>query len=188
MKTSVNNRNSDFMPHDINAQKILSDRARILAEPPQKQATFQERVDYVEVKLLGNQFYGVPYQYVTEVLRTNNVTKIPLLPNFVFGVTNWRGKLLTVIDLKALFQIQNESKEQAEYIIVINNDDFTIGILVDDIVGDGVYDANKITPSLSVSGKITAGYILGLHDGKKAILSVDNILKDIQLQLDKQLS
>ena len=61
----------------------------------------------------------------------------------------------------------------------------TIGILADDIVGSDTYDSSTLDNPLISDNVIKSNYILGLHHGNTAIIHLENIGRDIKLQLKK---
>ena len=80
----------------------------------------------------GGSLYAVPSEFVREITPMVAVTRIPKAPDYVRGLLNLRGVLLTVIDLA-----QRLGREPARAIdasvLVLNVDGKTLGLLVDDV-------------------------------------------------------
>ncbi|HKR58306.1 MAG TPA: chemotaxis protein CheW, partial [Pyrinomonadaceae bacterium] len=62
---------------------------------------------------IGTELYGVPISAVQEIVRVPAIAKIPHSPDFVEGVINLRGRVITVVDMrKRLNQIRIASSEE----------------------------------------------------------------------------
>ncbi len=82
---------------------------------------------------LNNNEYTVPILKVQEIINIPNITKLPQAPTYVKGVTNLRGKIIPVIELKRLLNI-NDLTEGTK-VVVISSGRANFGILVDSITG-----------------------------------------------------
>ena len=60
--------------------------------------------------LLQRQFFGVPVQQVQEVIRYQEMTCVPLVPPVIRGLINLRGQIVTAIDLRRRFAMQDRSE------------------------------------------------------------------------------
>lgn len=83
---------------------------------------------------LGSEEYAIDISYAKEIIRIPNLTKIPNVPYFIEGVFNLRGTVITVIDLKKRFKVE-ESEERGidKRLLILDFGDTKIGIIVDDI-------------------------------------------------------
>lgn len=177
---------SDLMPNDKASQSILINRAKILAMVNEvNDDKSASQINYIKFKLGLNEFYGIPYEKVKEVMNNFLLTPVPNLPPFVVGVINLRGTLIAVISLKILFSIPDASVSESSQIIVVNKENMVVGILVDSIIGNDVYDPSLLDlPILSQS--ITSDFILGINQGNTAIINIETILANSKLHLDKK--
>lgn len=80
---------------------------------------------------LGREEYGVEITEVQEIVRLQDITKIPNTPEFVEGVVNLRGKVIPLIDLKKRFGLEQAERTGDNRIIVVNINDSVIGVIVD---------------------------------------------------------
>jgi purine-binding chemotaxis protein CheW len=76
--------------------------------------------------------YGVPVEQVREVRDMQIVTPVPGSPPFVEGVTNLRGQIITVMDLRKRLGLAEKSKTN-EKIIIIDLGKHAIGVVVDSV-------------------------------------------------------
>jgi len=93
--------------------------------------------DYLEVVsfLLGQEKYGVESCYVREVCPLNELTVLPGAPSFVLGIVNMRGKVLSVIDIRKLFDLPQKGVGDLDRIIVLQHGQMEFGILSNSILG-----------------------------------------------------
>ena len=82
---------------------------------------------------LGDEEYAIDITYAKEIIRVPNITRIPNVPEFIEGIFNLRGTVITVIDLKKRFGFKETGKEIDSRLLILEFDDMQIGIIVDDI-------------------------------------------------------
>ena len=90
-----------------------------------------------EVKMLtfslDNVFYGVDVNQVREVKNFEGSTPVPYAPHYVLGVTNLRGEVIPVIDLRKRIGL-NDKNEKENTIMMIVQDKHPIGVIVDSVI------------------------------------------------------
>ncbi len=82
---------------------------------------------------LDNVLYGVDVHQVREVKNFEGVTPVPYAPDYVRGVTNLRGEVIPVIDLRKRFGITGKTNENTNIMIIVQ-DKHPIGIMVDSVM------------------------------------------------------
>jgi purine-binding chemotaxis protein CheW len=82
---------------------------------------------------LDNVLYGVNVHQVREVKNFEGVTPVPYAPDYVKGVTNLRGEVIPVIDLRKRFGITGKKDENANIMIIVQ-DKHPVGIMVDSVM------------------------------------------------------
>ncbi len=80
---------------------------------------------------LAERTYALPVDEVREVLRVAHVTRVPRAPAGVRGVTNMRGRVLPVIDLRVRLGMPAVAVGEASRILVVRGASGAIGLLVD---------------------------------------------------------
>lgn len=115
--------------------------------------------------ILGEEVYGIEIQYVTEIIGMHVITKLPELPEHIKGIINLRGKIIPVIDIRLRFK-----KEALEYtdrtcIIVIDIEDVTVGLIVDQVDEVITFEDGDIVPPPDYKTGIQNRFIAGI--GKK---------------------
>ena len=129
---------------------------------------------------LEKDFFALPLSSALEVGRRPDITVLPNLPNWVLGISNVRGEIVSFINLKAFFGIPSTMTKTDRRFLIIQNHDMKVGIIVDRIMG--ILSLNQIDADLQKSpyreGEI-ANYILGVTvSGKRLtnILDIDKLL------------
>lgn len=87
--------------------------------------------------ILGHESYCLPVAEVNEIVRLGDITEVPMMPDYVKGVTNLRGKIVPIFDLKMRFGLSGDQENERKCVIVTrivsNNqrDTHLCGFLVD---------------------------------------------------------
>jgi purine-binding chemotaxis protein CheW len=99
-------------------------------------SNMDDQVEQEEFKMLtfslDNVFYGVNVDQVREVKNFEGATPVPCAPPYVKGVTNLRGEVVPVIDLRKRIGL-SDRKENEPSIMVVVQDKHPIGVIVDSV-------------------------------------------------------
>src|SRR5579872_1815812 len=82
---------------------------------------------------LKDQFLGVPVQQVQEVIRYQEMTRVPLVPQVIRGLINLRGQIVMAVDLRRRFGMEDRPETQLPMNVVVRTDDGAVSFLVDEI-------------------------------------------------------
>ncbi|MCA8941117.1 MAG: chemotaxis protein CheW [Planctomycetes bacterium] len=129
--------------------------------------------------LLDDFFFGVEVDRVQEVLRHQEMTRVPLADDFIRGLINLRGQIVTAIDPRVLLGLPARQSEELPMNVVIRTEDGAVSLLVDDI--DEVVEVDDTTfepPPENLDGR-TRALIRGVHkfpDRLMLVLDVDSVL------------
>ncbi|HLJ51367.1 MAG TPA: chemotaxis protein CheW [Bryobacteraceae bacterium] len=82
---------------------------------------------------VGEQFFGIDVLRVQEVLRYQEMTRIPLAPAVTAGLINLRGQIVTTIDMRRRLGLVERPPEQAPMNMVVRTDEGPVSLLVDEI-------------------------------------------------------
>lgn len=86
---------------------------------------------------LDGLYFGVDVQKVQEVIRYQEMTRVPLASRVVRGLINLRGQIVTAIDLRRRLQLNERPSDRLPMNVVVRGDDGAMSLLVDEI-GDVV--------------------------------------------------
>ncbi len=144
---------------------------------------------YMSFKL-ANEEYGLEILKVREIIGLMDITRVPRTAEFMKGVINLRGKVEPVVDLRLKFGMEETEATDQTVIIVVQysygNNEFTMGILVDEVLEVLNIEAKQIEPPPNFgSGAIEADFILGVGKQDKRViflLDIGKILTDQETQ------
>jgi purine-binding chemotaxis protein CheW len=131
--------------------------------------------------------YGVPVDQVREVRDVQAVTPVPGAPNYVEGVTNLRGQIITVMDLRKRLNI-GETEGGGEKIIVIEMGKAAVGVVVDSVTEVSTIAGADIEKHMGATTKLD-NYVVGVgKQGEKLIVILDlaKIITDVKEDLPEQ--
>lgn len=130
---------------------------------------------------IGEVNYGVPVEQVREVRDMQTVTPVPGSPAFVEGVTNLRGQIITVMDLRKRLGLPTKDGT-GEKILIIDLGKHAIGVVVDSVTEVSTIRGNDIEKNSEVTSSLDES-IIGV--GKQAnhltiILDVAKSISKVQ--------
>ncbi|MBR9787923.1 MAG: chemotaxis protein CheW [Vibrionaceae bacterium] len=136
-----------------------------------KDATNDEVLQWVTFQL-EEETYGINVMQVREVLRYTEIAPVPGAPDYVLGIINLRGNVVTVIDTRSRFGLVEGEVTDNTRIIVIESERQVIGILVDSVAEVVYLRSSEIDTTPSVGTDESAKFIQGVsnRDGKLLIL------------------
>jgi purine-binding chemotaxis protein CheW len=156
---------------------ILKNRAVAIAkEPEQKKAT--SAIIEVIVFTLASETYGIESVFVREICHLRDITTLPGVPDYVFGIINVRGQILPVIDLKKFFNLPGKGLGEMNKVIILSNDQMEFGILADAVVETQTLALEDIFASPTTVIGIGEKYLKGVTKEYIVVLDAESILND----------
>ena len=123
---------------------------------------------------LADEVYGVDIARVDEVIRMQEITRIPRAPDFVEGVTNLRGKVIPVVDLRKRFGLAVSDIKASSRIVVVYIGSHTIGLIVDGVSEVIRVTAANIEPPSAVVTGVDSAYLRGVAKvGERLVILLD---------------
>ncbi len=95
---------------------------------------------------LDREEYGIKVGQVREVIRVTEITRVPQSPAHVRGVTNLRGRILPVVEIRTRLGLEAGVVTQRSRIIVVEVHDRVLGILVDAVLQVAKVPLDTVTP------------------------------------------
>jgi purine-binding chemotaxis protein CheW len=139
-----------------------------------------EVLQWVTYKL-GEETYGINVMQVQEVLRHTEIAPVPGAPDYVLGIINLRGNVVTVIDTRSRFGLPSSDISDNTRIVIIESDDQVVGILVDSVAEVVYLRSSEIDSAPNVGTEESAKFIQGVsnRDGQLLILvDLNKLLND----------
>ena len=143
-------------------------------------ANNDEVLQWVTYKL-GEETYGINVMQVQEVLRHTEIAPVPGAPEYVLGIINLRGNVVTVIDTRLRFGLPSSDISDSTRIVIIESDDQVVGILVDSVAEVVYLRSSEIDSAPNVGTEESAKFIQGVsnRDGELLILvDLNKLLND----------
>ncbi len=140
----------------------------------------KEETQRIIVFRLFQEWYGVEIANVREVTRVGKITYLPSSPEYIAGIVNLRGKILSVTDLKAMIGLPHEEPTDKSRIIAVESGMLETGFLVDEVVESIEIPVSKIEPPLVTLPVEEAGFIVGqckVGDKLIALISIEKIFE-----------
>lgn len=136
---------------------------------------------------LANEEYGVELTELKEIIEVPDITPIPNSPEFIRGISDLRGSIVIVVDLKNRFNLNGTKEEdKSDNRIVVTEINGTVfGLLVDKVteILNAPESSVKKTPEL-VTGKINSDHLKGvstLDERLILLLDLTKVLSDEEL-------
>lgn len=143
-----------------------------------------EWADAVEF-MLGGDRYALEFKFVAEVFHPEEIILLPGAPPFLIGVINLRGRIVPVVNLKAVLGIQG-GRPLRPAVIVLAGGEGEIGLLADEISGVVKIMGEEMRPLLSGAKKGAQAYFAGASGGDLTVLDGKKILEDRGLIVDEE--
>lgn len=101
--------------------------------------------------LLGDEQYVADMADVVEILQMPKVTRVPGVKNWVLGIANVRGRMVSVLDLNGLLGQPSRGSWRSQRVLVIEKDEHLAGLLVDAVLGMQSFPVDRQSPAPRVS-------------------------------------
>jgi purine-binding chemotaxis protein CheW len=156
-------------------RSILKARAHDQAREPERADATLEFLDLSEFRL-ASETYGIESIFVREVFPLKDFTALPGTPDFVLGIINVRGQILSVVDLKKFFNLPDKGLGEMNKVVIIRDGRMEFGILADAVLGTRRISVDAIQPPLPTVTGIGAEH----HTSKAGRGRAENIRREIQ--------
>jgi len=136
--------------------------------------------------MLGSEEYGVDILRVQEILGYNHVTRVPSVPKFIKGVTNLRGLIVPIVDMRIKFDLGIPIYNHLTTVIILNVCRRLVGLVVSsvsDVISLRTSDIQNIT---NCSSKLQQEYLTGLSSvGERMIILInaDKLMTSSEMEL-----
>ncbi|MDO8273155.1 MAG: chemotaxis protein CheW [Gammaproteobacteria bacterium] len=157
-----------------------------MAEPVRKslQAAQEQVLQWVTFHL-DNETYGVNVMAVKEVLRHTQIAPVPGAPDYVLGIINIRGTVISVINTRRRFGLQDQEPTDNTRIVIIEVGKHVVGIMVDSVAEVVYLRQSEIETSPSVGKDDGARFIQGVcnkNDELLILVEFEKLLSQDELE------
>jgi purine-binding chemotaxis protein CheW len=128
---------------------------------------------------VGDDLFGVNTKQVQEILHYQKITPVSLVPEYVRGLINLRGQIVTVIDLRYLLGLPPVEDETTRMHLVVQSEEEPICLLVDRMNTIVSVQADQLLPPPGTDQSATARYIqevCQIDDDLLMVLDLEQVL------------
>ncbi len=123
---------------------------------------------------VGGEEFGLDILKVQEIIRIQELTRVPNLPPFVEGVINLRGKVIPVIGLRRCFGLEPRETDKQTRIVVVEVGGTVLGFIVDSVSEVLRVPSDTVEPPPRL-GKVEREYISGVGKRDDRLLLLLNL-------------
>jgi len=172
-------------PSPEETRRILRARARSLAAGDRSEATSPDLLLEVVEFVLGPEHYGIESSHIREIYPLSEFTPVPCTPAFVLGLVNVRGQILSIINIKKLFDLPEKGLTDLNKVIIVHANHMELGILADAVLGVRPIAMEELRPALPTLTGIRAEYLKGITKDPLVVLDVEKILMDEKILVNE---
>ncbi|MEZ4742402.1 MAG: chemotaxis protein CheW [Bdellovibrionota bacterium] len=96
--------------------------------------------------VLGDNQYAIPLLTVVEVIAVPSFTPFPKSPKYFVGITDLRGQVIPVLDLRKKLGIELSKDNSNEAVIIIRLGEYSLGVLVDSVESVLTPKSDEVSP------------------------------------------
>lgn len=137
---------------------------------------------------LANEYYGVEIATVESIIKLQAITALPQAPKFIEGVTNLRGAVIPVIDLRNRFDLPKTESTKESRIVVVEIDSMTVGMIVDAVHEVLRVPSEDIEPPSPLVTTVDSTFITGIAKVNERLIIVLDLLKVLSVDEKAKLS
>jgi len=175
--------NQDWQPEGHEIERIFRERTKKLASVETREDSHAEKIDFLQFSLADEE-YGIETDTVSEVYPMQDLTPLPCTPDFVLGLFNVRGKIVTVIDIKKIFGIPDRGLGEMNKLIIVNAAGMEVGILADAIRGMCSIPLSELQSSLPALADKRDRHLKGITKEQTVLLDIRSLLSDAEIIVD----
>ncbi len=176
-------------------ERVWMHRAKRLAQVPPKPDE-GEQIQLVLLRL-GREVYGLGVQYVFDIrlIEPRSIARVPRVPNWVAGVVNLRGSILSVVDLRRFLGLapaeDADDSPATRCLVVVETSGMELALLADEVLPMETVSASRIQDAAGTVRGIRPEYVRGIADrssgGSMVILNLPALLSDKQLIIHEEI-
>jgi purine-binding chemotaxis protein CheW len=166
------------------ARAVMDERARALSRVPLEPTAAVLALKVVVFDIAG-ECYAIETALVREVVRLAGLTPLPGAPDFLAGVTNLRGQILPVIDLRELFGVPGEGAAEPSRVLVLGDGRAEIGVLAETLHEVAALPEERVREPAVPPAGIGRDCLRGVTPEGLVVLDGAALLRDPRLFIDQ---
>ena len=130
---------------------------------------------------LGKEEFAIPLLSIKEVIGMPEVTPIPQAPNFLLGIMNLRGQVISIMDLRVKLGIKPTTTEETS-VIILDFGSSQLGAVVDKVNSVQLLTKDDVAEKPAVDGSKAHDYILGVMRKENSLVLLLDIAKALSVE------
>jgi purine-binding chemotaxis protein CheW len=130
---------------------------------------------------LGNENYGLDISTVEGIIKIQEITKMPRAPEFVEGITNLRGMVVPVLDLRKRFGLPVDKNTRETRIVIVYIGKIKVGMIVDGVSEVIRVQEDAIEPTPPMISSVNTTFIRGIAKVNNKLVTLLDLSKVLNL-------
>lgn len=173
----------------ILTDKVLEERAKEYSQGIKEVSKdSQDSITFIRF-MLSKETYLIDIKYMDEITRVGKITRIPNINDSIAGITNVRGNLYLVMNLKILLNLAISEVNSNSRLIFIKDSDFITGFIADEICDVILLDKRLFQEAIVAIKDSQREFIKGLFqygDVQLIWLDIERIMIEIERRLSEK--
>ncbi len=170
----------DSAHHSTAADRTLMAQGPTLSPPSRAQADGVSSVRAAIISLAG-EIFTIELKNIREVFVVESITPVPGMPSGLVGVTNLRGTVIPLLDLRPMFSLNTDA--MLPYAVVVKHGNWQVGVLVDTVPQIRALSKNLFLPAPTGRGEKTFPFVstvVKLEDRLRGVLETSAVLSHFE--------
>ena len=130
---------------------------------------------------MGGELFTIDLRNVREVFVVESITPVPGMPSGLVGVTNLRGTVIPLLDLRPMFNLNAEAS--LKHAVVVQQGNWQVGVLVDTVPEIRILSKDQFSPAPTGTGEGAVPFIstvVKLEDRLRGVLETSVLLSHFE--------
>lgn len=132
---------------------------------------------------LSGETYAIASEHVSLVMPLAQYTPLPGTPPHVLGIVNVRGRIVSVLDLRVLFELPIGGLSDKNFLVVLQGPEMEFGLLIDRVLGIKQIQKAALQQEVANLSGIRSAYLLGVTADQWTVLDGARLLGDPEMRV-----
>lgn len=194
MMEQRSNQSQTQAPPDDPTERILQERAQLLARLPKAETDANNFVEVVTFHT-GGEYFGVTARFVfeTQPLHSLHWSRVPCAPAFIVGLINLRGHLYSIMDLSRFLGSPEHAPTESAHVLLVRGGNCEDGaemeltLLADDMPQLQSIPVSALYPPPPTVSAQLQDYIRGISNEMLMVLDLEHLLSDPRIIVHEEI-
>jgi len=131
---------------------------------------------------LGREEFAVEVTQVREIMRMEEITRMPKSPHFVEGIINLRGQIIAVVELAKRLNLEAGERSGDTRIIVVEAEDIKVGMIVDSVSEVLRVESEAVEASPTLATDVSSAFLRGVVKKDNRLIILLDLTKVLSLE------